>query len=698
MPEPRKEKPSDRKKPGPENALPCDLEKLKGTSGLSERRRLDRLTYLFESGHLPSEEEIGLWKTDLLKRKPSIIIRARGLMIRSKSSGVIRMTPTAIQTEVLDFLDFCWENKLVANVSILKARQVHMSTLAQLYMACCWIAIGECYCQIVGDMITRTLTMLRIQRWGIRGLPVWLRPKFERESDKGHTVNDDDVGIMGVEVSVATADKGEDVEVGLPSQFRHYTELPRWWQGGEAALAVLAGAEVKTFPAWTIVESTGRSPNDAFGKRFLKAMVPDPERPERKGFFFAWYRLEEYRHPLPKGLTEAEFWGRMGVAEREQFHAHGCDAEQANWYLRSIAEVQDTVTFRREFPFDIHEAFLGTGSGVLDLEEIERQTTLARMWKSGNMEDIPVVSAPAWPCDEMPMDWAPRFARCELRPIPAATPNDPPSAFFGNPSAGSWRVWELPRVGHIYIVAVDVAEGKRVKGADPDSTIIDVLRITYEPDIDVPRLVQVAQLKSESLPPEFAARAAHGVSMIYRAPSKRGGMVLYERNNHGSAFQLVASALRTNLYVHVEEAGATPGGAPEYGIHVRGGSNSNASKSVLVGLLRDSFAGGFLHFNSVETLDQFRTFEQLANGSFGAPQGLHDDCVSASYLAVECARRENRGFQGPRVASNRPNRVAPASGDNLMDDTDPGMVAAWRDHEQRNPKGDRNRRSAGRGI
>jgi hypothetical protein len=167
---------------------------------------------------------------------------------------------------------------------------------------------------------------------------------------------------------------------------------------------------------------------------------------------------------------------------------------------------------------------------------------------------------------------------------------------------GALRIWFPPLVGSEYIVAVDPAGG----GADGDYAVIQV--------IDVATGMQCAELQQRLNTLELAS-AADKLGREY-GTLERPALVAVERNNHGSGVLAYLAGVQKYPRIY-EQSGLT------------GWLTTSASKPAMVGHMGALLVESPEMFRSRNLLEECRTFVNRANGSTGAANGAHDDCVMA---------------------------------------------------------------------
>ncbi len=637
-------------------AKSCDMRQLRDVRAVRVHR--ERLKYLFASGKkprdpgpTPSMEEQTFWK-EKFRQNPFLLVRNGAFLIKAKEKGFVRFEPNGEQLDIIDFCEECWLQGIIPQPMILKCRQDGMSTLAEIIMLALEVALGECYTHVVANKDFTCLKMLKIQRNAILGLPLWMRPNPAnmRDNDKGLEIDDEASGIVGVQVQTGSANLGEDIGLGDPAQFRHYTEIEIWKKPADV-FGALEAAEVWSFPAIHIQETTGRNEGSPYYNSWFELWnaqhssdksVRDAITPGCKAFFFAWYRHANYRTKLTR--PEEVFWADMDDAMHDTFKLHGCDAEQANWYMikynKALSKRTPIEKLRREFPFTPEEAFIGGSYSVFDKEKIKMMGHRAATMKKVKLKELRKTSAPNKILD----GWKPFFSQAEL--IWNTDGSKP--AHFHDSMVGGWYIWEVPRKGHWYTVSCDIAEGKDNDADDQDYSVTDVWRWSYDDRIDAPCITQVAQFRSQKSVPDDQAHGAFAVSTLYKNADGENAQIIFERNNNGRLFQETVKLYEGwNLHRHynTDKDGRT---FVEFGIQVTtGGLNVQRAKNTLVGYLRSAIKQDMMWANSRDTVAEYGHFIKDDDGAYHARGDEHDDTVSTSYLAIENIRVANNGIIEP---------------------------------------------------
>lgn len=173
------------------------------------------------------------------------------------------------------------------------------------------------------------------------------------------------------------------------------------------------------------------------------------------------------------------------------------------------------------------------------------------------------------------------------------------------------QVWKGPIPGKHYVIGADPAEGTE----QGDYSAAQVIRWDNNE--------QVAKLHGKWAPIEFADRLVQAGRLYHHA------LVAVERNNHGHAVlqALVQGYRYPSIYAHAEWD------AREGEVQRFGWLSTVATKPVAVSLLDQAINTYDIQVYDRDTLMELIAYVYNARGDTEAPTGLHDDLVSALYVA-----------------------------------------------------------------
>ncbi len=196
---------------------------------------------------------------------------------------------------------------------------------------------------------------------------------------------------------------------------------------------------------------------------------------------------------------------------------------------------------------------------------------------------------------------------------------------------GKVKVWQPPRLGERYVIGADVAEGLSSEKRDYSSA--DVIKCSNGQ--------QVAHYHGKMDPDNFGALLNHFGRYYNNA------LMGVEANNHGLT---TITTLKHKNYRRMYQREMLDANATAKKQKKAGWLTTSKSKykiiDGLVTIIRDHDSG----IVNYETLQEFKNYSILEDGSFGAMPGKHDDRVMSYAIAHEMymTRPQNRLGQDKR--------------------------------------------------
>lgn len=181
---------------------------------------------------------------------------------------------------------------------------------------------------------------------------------------------------------------------------------------------------------------------------------------------------------------------------------------------------------------------------------------------------------------------------------------------------GILKIWQKPRLGEKYVIGADVAEG--IQSEDRDYSSADVIKCSTGQ--------QVAHVHCKLDPDQFGVFLNH-LGRYYNTP-----LMGVEANNHGLT---TITILKQKRYPKLYQREQLDANAPGRKQKKAGWLTTSKSKykiiDGLVTIVRDRDSG----IVCSETIEEFKTYSILEDGSFGAMPGKHDDRVMSYAIAQE---------------------------------------------------------------
>lgn len=197
---------------------------------------------------------------------------------------------------------------------------------------------------------------------------------------------------------------------------------------------------------------------------------------------------------------------------------------------------------------------------------------------------------------------------------------------------GSCVIWELPRAGHVYVIAADVGGG-----LGQDRSVAEVVRLgtITEPE------EQVAEYVSDEIDPIDFAGVIDVMGRMYCDEQKTPALCAVEINNHGLTTQSELSRHLgyENFYIWQHEDAADPNN--RYTRSVGFSTNRRTRPMLIQRFVKrintvDKVSGvPDFKINSPILLEELRSFQTIgALYDAEAEAGSHDDAIFASAIAI----------------------------------------------------------------
>ena len=313
---------------------------------------------------------------DLLKTEDYI---EHCLKIRTKSGEVIPFRLNAAQRKLYDIVHKQHAAGKPVRVIILKARQLGFSTLTEgmIFHACA--TRKNVQALIVAHREDATNNLFRMSKLFYDELPAPVKPMLRNSNAQELVLENPSRRAKDRErqpglrsrMRCATAG-GKGIGRSDTLQYVHLSEYAFWPEGADGKAATLAGilqAVPSSSGTMVVIESTANGFED-FKERWDAAVAGENDFIP---VFFAWFENPEYAMPALPGTI----WTEEELRLKEQYRL---TEEQLQWRRWCIANNcgGNLDLFRQEYPASPEEAFLHSGTGVFDNEQIILQKQMAR--------------------------------------------------------------------------------------------------------------------------------------------------------------------------------------------------------------------------------------------------------------------------------------------------------------------------------
>ncbi len=519
--------------------------------------------------------------------------------VKIKPKAGWRMTPFVLnrgQRKVLAALE---DDRLAGRpirIIVLKGRQWGCSTLIQNYMAwiqmCLrpnWHSLICCHNKDSAVNIRRLYTDL------VRDYPaeLWCPDGDQADSDKparltfkpfeGST-NVREIAGRGCRVAV-TSSEAQDAIRGYDIAMAHLSETAYWrdtpTRSPNDLIRSVCGS-VGLLP-YTLVamESTANGMGNYFYEEWQRAKAGESDK---RPVFVAWFEVET--NALALDVSPEDFADSLSDRETALWNL-GCTLEQINWYRHKARVDKDIQKLYAEYPSNDIEAFGTSNAGVFD------QTDIDRMLKD---------------CLE-----------------PSRTCSVVDGNLYDRPG-GELEIWEEPRHGAVYVVAVDIGGRSR----SSDWSVIAVMRrcdsasegrhavvAQWRGHVDHDILVDIARVIAERYNQALLVIESNTLETEAAANGAVNSYILEQ-----------LAARYPNLYRRrYSEACGQQGG--RIGFHT-----NRATKAMLICGLIKAVRDGEYAERSAAACYELAVYRQHPNGSYGAKAGYHDDILMTRALAL----------------------------------------------------------------
>ena len=458
--------------------------------------------------------------------------------------------------------------------SILKSRQLGFSTLAcalSLYYA---LTKPNTECLLVSYSIDSATAIFERLKSMYYTIPKVIRPKYDRNSKKELKFDN------GSRIVIATCGN-KDIARGMTLKFVHLSEFGFWKDNAEKQLLAIEQALVPS--GILIIESTANGMN-WFNNLYFKAKAGENLY---KAFFYNWYRnksmfKDDYINAVK--VWKARHNGKLLSIDdlddmEKDLYDKGATIEQLIWRRLKIQNA-NIGQFQQEYPATDLEAFISTGATVFDNQRIY---SIEKALSQRKEKYIP---------------------KNKLIDLPEVLKNHYGRSFF---------IYHSPEQGKKHYIGVDTAEGL---GGDRDYSVCVVL------DKDGR---ECAMFRSNKLKPfEFAeivdclGRYYNNAFLVVEKAS--GGHSVIERLRYTYYYNNMSK------YKSYDERGRA---RTQIGF-----DTNNKTKGIIVNDFREAFDKGLIQINSLELLEEMKTFIAGDNGSYNAMRGRHDDIIMGWCLAI----------------------------------------------------------------
>ncbi len=494
--------------------------------------------------------------------------------------------------------------------------------------------------QITTHSKAATDVMFAMTRTMEQNLPIEIKPQLKYSGRRDLHWGSEEGGLNS-SYSLSTVG-GREVR-GSKIDFLHCSEVASWTAGGEDYLLGLLNCVVQGFDTEAVIESTAQGVGGVFHDMYWDAAEGNSGW---ESVFFPWYIYSYYSKPFSSEEEREKFKEELGQDKRyggdeekalldlsceydigEEVKKFKVTLENLNWRRQCIKTQcqNDLRKFHQEFPTTAREAFVTTGRGVFDTENLNKLVLVSQGLQRDRPSEGFHIPVQSW-----------REKGGEKYIIEAM-------------DDGELQVWERPTPNKEYRIGADVSEGIDV-GRDTDWSVAVVL--------NAQTMDEVAMLRIKIDPDLFAWQLA-SLGKWYN-----NAKLVVERNNHGLVTLKFLSDVHLYPDIYSEKIldERSSRSARKLGFHT-----TVKSKPLIIDYLKELIREDEIKIRSPKILDELQTFVNLPNGKMAAQSGSHDDCVMA--LAIACfgckmfpatpewSKNINRRYLKPQLKFYQPSQL-----------------------------------------
>jgi len=491
-------------------------------------------------------------------------------------------------------------------IALLKSRQVGGTVLGEGLVAHMVFLNANTQGLIASDHPDTSLNLYHVLTRIYDNMPPWFRPPIKGRVKGTHLHFPD----LDSDVLVGAGNQKTTMGQGMNIDICHLTELSTWEFPSYIDEDLMpAFNSSRKHHSVILMESTGAgAKGNWFHDHFMAAWK---KKTSFKAVFAAWY-LRPNNRVRSEGFEFLQH--TLDMAKRvQQESGEALDKEQLAFYQytrRDFEEKGELEKFYQEYPSTVEEAFQ---TGVKAAFPLELRSKLRDRVR------VPVFVG-------------------EINLLTGKLKKVDVESYLASEDPGKWEgrlvIWELPKKGRFYVVAVDASHGM-----DADNAAIEVLKVGTRREKDE----QVAEWAGD-LPPGDLATVAGIIGRIYRdKDADLDALMAVECNpgSPGTTTQLVLQQLGyNNFYMWRRPHAATGGETLVYGWWT-----TPATRPLLTNLLVEYLKKEEIQINSPQLIEEMGTFVRTRTPSgkvhLAAFEGYHDDRLLALAISLYVAHEDD---------------------------------------------------------
>ncbi len=525
-------------------------------------------------------------------------------------------------------------------VIILKARQLGLSTLVQLYML--WLQIihkENWHSVICAHELVSSVNIRAMFEKVVNNMPSINGIKFSMTPFNGMQ-NIKQVPERGCRITVGTAERPQSVR-GQNPKLAHFSEVAFYPDTTKKGASKLIGSIVGTLKrekdTMIVYESTANGIGDFFNLEWEKAKQG---KSSYIPVFLPWFNVSFYSEDFDgtyynhsgkkdKGTIE-DFIITLDPYEIGLFEGHPeCTLENLHWYRGKKSEMTSDELMKQEYPSDDTEAFLDSGLpafkashikslevdckepisiGTLEGNELPESAVFEKGKRKGVLSNIKFIEDKELLTQHLSSD--PK--RKELAEY------------------NKLKIWEYPdtdiRVSNRYIVIYDVSKGQSQHADYGVITVIDRYWMMYG---GVPEVVAEWRGRMDK---DIVIWIACQIATYYNK-----ALLVVESNTFETAskeydaefiFNMIAKYY-SNLYSRTPADKLKEGLPAVYGFHMNRGTKPTIMATYTAAIRDKKYKE-----RNINALKEAYVYEKKQDGSYGAKEGYHDDILDTRMIGL----------------------------------------------------------------
>lgn len=383
---------------------------------------------------LKTDEDIFKSERAVVDADPFKLIEHGFLTIKTKTRGLVKLTPNKIQVRFLQKVRELYASGKPVRVLILKARQAGLSTITEAIIYAFVSRMPGCNACVIADDLDGANYIFEMQKLYQEMLDEHLKPVIQHSNEKKLSFSD-----IKSQILIDTSDN-PNAGRKFTFQFVHASEVSRFKRPLKDLMLGLGHAVPNAAKTMIFLETTAAG-YEEFYDMWVKAING---KNDWVPLFYPWWEIEENSLPLEGGkfypiedirFTSPSEKERFLTEEKEMKQAYGLTDEQINWRRWDIVNncSGDINKFNQEAPACWQDAFVASGDLFFNRDKLKAQKQAERMFIGNIVKDN---GRHIWRDDK----------------------------------AGKFHVYEMPRRGGQYCIGADPSEG--LPGGDKSAAVV----------------------------------------------------------------------------------------------------------------------------------------------------------------------------------------------------------------------------------